>query len=441
MSLSQFASMTIESGGAHLSESSCIESMTKKHSPLRSPRGRRRRSLQNNKDNKNDNKNKDKVPETATPSRLPTSIPSRLPTSIPSQLPTPAPSRFPTSTPTLIPDATTSAPSRSPVVEIEPTFLSFQGSIGLKWSQHILQADNQSSSFQTTDLTDWIGQEFLCGQGNTILFTSSLDLESDCEKGLGNSTSDQTMTIVWNAPTAIARVETLEGSGIEYSFWLVTFPVYAEFYDELEQTLQKELDIQIAEEELFLPWDSGLLSVVGEEEKFFSSLNNTSVVGDDTFDSGFATQPPTPLYQHKTHNNLNRVAVSESTASKVLQGIGGISAILHTICLIGLHRFGKSYLIKKKEREIPQTEETKPTIERGRSRTTKKSTSIISSVEYQSEDQGPSSPATSDGDIGLELLLMATNKESINRRNSSKEHPSPNRTLYSQRMRTPSPPN
>lgn len=422
--------------------------MAVKHSSLRPPRGSDTRYLQNNKDdNKDNNKNDNK--DTPAPTRLPTPPPTEAPA---------------------VPTIPTLSPTQSPFAVIKPSFLSFEGSVELTWSQHLTVENEQFSTDMMAEMTEWIGQEFLCEQQDSILLTSTLALQSDCVSASiedGNSTLvDQTKTVIWNAPTA--SVELLEESGIEYTLWSVRYPVYDEFYNGLQQDLQSELNIQIIDEDIATPSEGAILSIVGNEVDFFS-FNVTVPVedgdedtkDDDNMNNSNGTESPT-VTSYPTSSftpaptsilspsSLNRAApLVDSTPAKVVQGLGGITAILHTILLIGLHVFGKSYL-KKEMRKKRETKGANPglkpaTPKRGRSSKKSVSSSTSSSrredcVEF--ENEGHQLEEENEGqDVGLELLLMATKKGRINRRDSSKKNPSPNRTEYFVRSRTPSPQN
>lgn len=310
-------------------------------------------------------------------------------------------------------------------------------------------AETQFSSVMMPELTEWIGQEFLCQQ-DFILLTSDLALESDCDSvgSISNSTTDQSTTIIWNTPTAIATVETLPDSDIAYTLWSVSFPVYDEFYNDLQQDLQLELDTQILEDELLSPLEDALLSIVGEEVDFFAFLNNSTGTETPTMTS-YPTSSFTPSPTSITSDGAASV-LGESYQATILRGVGTITAILHTILLIGLHVFGKSYLKKKlKETRLedgaqpPEAlERTKP---RGRKNSSNGSFKSFSKrgdvMEYVNEDHQLACPSSQDNlDVGLELLLMATKKKSINKRDSTRKSPSPNRTEYYNRSRTPSPP-
>jgi hypothetical protein len=297
------------------------------------------------------------------------------------------------------------------------------------------------------ELTEWIGQEFLC-QLDSILLTSDLALKSDCDSvgSISNSTTtDQSRTIIWNTPTAIANVETLPDSDIAYTLWSVSFPVYDEFYDDLQQDLQLELDAQILEEELLTPSEDALLSIVGEEADFFAFLNNNpadNFTGTETPTSSFTPSPSS------ISSNGAASALVESYQANILQAVGAITAILHTILLIGLHVFGKSYLKKNfKERRLKdgaQPSQAPETAKPGGKNNSSNGSSMTFSkrgdaVDYENEDHQLACPSSQDLDVGLELLLMATKKKSINKRDSTRKSPSPNRTEYYNRSRTPSP--
>jgi hypothetical protein len=400
--------------------------MAVKHSSLRSPRGSPRRHLQGNKNN---DKNNNQV-DTPSPTQLPTT-----------QLPTPAPG-----IPTL-------SPTQSPFAVIKPSFLSFEGTVQLTWSHHLTFAETQFSSVMMPELTEWIGQEFLCQQ-NSILLTSNLALESDCDSvgSISNSTTtDQARAIIWNTPTAIATVETLPDSDIAYTLWSVNFPVYAEFYNDLQQDLQLELDTQIIEEALLSPLEDALLSIVGEEVDFFAFFTNNTADGANStgtesptmtsYPTSSFTPSPTAITSDSAADGAASV-IMKSYPATILRGVGIMTAILHTILLIGLHVFGKSYL-KKRLKETRRKNGAQPSkaLETTKPKGSKKSSNGSGdAVEYENEDQQLACPSSQDDlDVGLELLLMATKKESINKRDSTRKSPSPLRTEYYNRSRTPSP--
>lgn len=395
----------------------------------------------NNGDNKNENKNnnKNKNPETSEPSQGPTQRPR---TRAPTQRPVFAPTM--PSSPTF--QLTTPSSASPPSTAMKPSFISFQGTVDLSWSQIQTSSDVQFSDYMVPFLKDWIAQEYLCSQPS-ILLTSDLALESDCatEGTPLAADSKRTRAILWNAPDAIASSERLDGTDLPYARWTLSFPVYDEYSEGLETHLQEGLDGLILRDRIEPAFRSSILSVVGNEMATFGDR--------EVLDRSDGTLPPFAA-PYLAPTALPTATVDDAKSVVMVQSIGGFLALIHTLLLIMLHFFGKPYLQKrildekrKTNRKLfidglklTHTESSEVASTDGSSGNLRQKKKI--QVEQRQrrriskKDDNQSSTYGNNPSDGLGLLLMATNRRSLNQRDSSGRRPSPNKTTYHDRNRS-----
>lgn len=225
---------------------------------------------------------------------------------------------------------------------------SFAGSLHLLFSLHlteIILARNAYDELRTKiDVLDWIAQDFLC---DTIHFSSSASIvlvgsermDSNCGQTslLFNNRGRRRLrrqkklesTIILNSPTALTKSYSIRDFNLTYTTWNVTFPVYEWGYGNVQEELQESLNELIEDDKLPTPWgrENGYLAVYGQEEIYFGKLG---------------------LQQQQLQTNNNYFGIPENEAY-LMQGIGVVIMVLHTILLIAAHIFGKSYLKRKQE--------------------------------------------------------------------------------------------
>jgi len=242
---------------------------------------------------------------------------------------------------------------------------SFGGNLYLWFSLYYPEGNNSSSSLIAKGVEYWLIKEFLCSDGDEMVSIRLIQdalLTSSCHgnnffRDDGNLRRKRRrlalpadMVVLWNAPTSnitehyLQQESESEASSSEplaYTFWNVSFPVYAwgSANDPrlVEKDVQHLLEQKVWKKELGVPIPGSHVSIEGNEEDFLKLL--------------LPTMLPTIQPEEIAPLLLNGPKKIEQRDAHLLVLIGAMLIVVQTIFSLLLYQYGKNFRALQEEKQ------------------------------------------------------------------------------------------